>query len=307
MKWMFFLPLGAVVAAAVACDGDTVPVGTYEETDGAAAASSGSPDANAPDSRPSEGDEDDAAPSGPRVVVSVRAHGDPVAHDPATAGQMPKAQSLAIRSLTLLRSADDPDPYVVFDYGASSKEAGLEDGADTEVASVAASTLRAGSFTLARCGVAFVRYRVAATMHAFGQRAPGELQSLHVLSDAVQVDGARRDRGHFAFSFETPGMPPVAVQGDDAAIPQVPTGAGFTLDLGTPDAAYVFPVAVLVPQGVQSGYRVIFDLNTHENFRWTDERGDGYAEDVFDVTPASYETVTSFGANSFAISAEALP
>ncbi len=303
------LKVGTIAALMMAaCSDDAISVGGYDSADDAGSSgSSGASDAAStqPGTDAGVGDAPDGAP---RVIIDVRASTAPIAHDAATSGQTPQAQSLAIRSLTLLRTPDDPAPYVVFDYGADSREADLIGAASTEVASVPAATLRAGSYTVARCGVAFVRYRIASTMHAFAQNVPGAFQNLHVLSDAVQVDGQARNRGHYEFSFEASmGAAPVALRGDDGVIPSVPSGAPFTLDLSTPDAAYVFPVALLIPEQVSTDYRVTFELNTHENFRWTDVAQPDYAAGVFDATPTSFEPVVAFGANSFALSAAVVP
>jgi hypothetical protein len=57
-------------------------------------------------------------------------------------------------------------------------------------------------------------------------------------------------------------------------------------------------VDLTIDLGVTHDLNAIFELNTHENFRWVDLEIPGYAKGVYDTTPTSFEPVTSFGANS---------
>ena len=47
--------------------------------------------------------------------------------------------------------------------------------------------------------------------------------------------------------------------------------------------------------------RIVCEVNVHESFRWKDEVTSGYAANVFDTTPKTYEPVMSFGASAFSL------
>lgn len=281
-----------LLLAASACSGATVEVGGYT-------GDRASPDGGA-ETVP------DAAPIGTtaRVEIHVRASTSPVPHDDGLSGQTPSVQKIGIRKLTMMTSDTDPSPLVVFDHGASAVEAGLDDGDDTVVATVPAASLKAGNYTIARVAIAHARYRVAATMHGLGQAVPGTFENLHVLSDGATVDGETFDKGHYRFTFEVGGTPLATQSGEDSPLPLEPSVGGITMDTEGSETAYVFPISVPVEPALRGDVRMIFEVNTYDNFRWEDEAMNGYARGVFDVTPSSFEPVKSFGANSFHVFAE---
>ncbi len=287
-----FLRVAPLFLTLAACGGSTVEIGAYSGAD------SGSPDAAT--TSPDGG----VTPAGPKVHIHLRATGTPVAHGDGLSGQTPSDQRIGIRKLTMSKSAADPSPMVVFDLGANAVEAGLNDKNDTIVASVPAATLKAGQYTLARVAISHVRYKVAATMHASGQNVPGVFSNLQVLSNGSTVDGATFDKGHYKFSFEVGGSALGGQTGESGPLPQTPSGGGITLDTSGTESAYVFPIDIPVDPAVKSDVNIVFELNTHENFRWQDEASPDYQTGVFDVTPTTFEPVKSFGANSFRVFAE---
>lgn len=281
------LLLVSAVVGAGACGGSAVEIGGYAPADSGAA-----PDGAA---NVDGGD----LMSGSKVAIHLRASTAPVAHSDGLSGQTPSDQKIGIRKLTLLKSASDPSPLVVFDHGAEAVEAGLNDKDDTVVATVAAKALQAGTYKIARVGISHVRYRVAATMHAAGQSVPGTFDNLQVLSDGSNVDGATRNKGHFRFTFEVGGNAVATQDGESGPLPETPAGGGITLDTTGTESAYVFPVNIPVDPSVATDVKLVFAINTHENLRWQDESSPSYQSGVLDVTPTAYEPVKSFGANSF--------
>lgn len=239
-----------------------------------------------------------------KVEIHLRALTSPIAHADGLSGQTPSDQKIGIRKLTMMTSATDPSPLVVFDHGASAVEAGLNDKDDTVVATVPAATLKAGNYTVARVAISHARYRVAATMHGFGQSVPGAFENLHILSDGSTVDGETWNKGHYRFTFEVGGNSLATQSGEDSPLPLNPSAGGITMDTAGSETAYVFPISIPVEPNVRGDVKLIFEINTHENFRWQDEPTQGYASGIFDVTPTSYEPVKSFGANSFRVFAE---
>lgn len=236
--------------------------------------------------------------TGPFVSVHVRAVQTPVAHDPSSSGQTPSVQRMAFKSLTLYTSKDDPNGYVVYDLGDAAVEAGLGAGDDTVLAKLPISTLRAGRYTYARAGVSYLRYDVASTLHASGYSIPGKFENVQVLADGTMLDGQRRQKGYYRYTFVSNGLPPQTVEGSDAPTPLTTGQGGISLEPGTGGLVYGFPVDLTIDLGVTHDLNAIFELNTHENFRWVDLEIPGYAKGVYDTTPTSFEPVTSFGANS---------
>ncbi len=238
------------------------------------------------------------AQTGPSVSVHVRATQTPVSHDLGTSGQTPISQRMAFTSLTLYATEADTVGYKVFDLGAAGVEAGLNDKDDTVLTKLPVRGMKAGKYTFARAGVAHVRFKIRATMHAAGAFVAGELDNVQVLSDGAVIDGQPRKKGWYRYTFTAPGVSPQTNEGPTAPLPQSSGGAGIRLEQTANGMQYAFPVDLTVDPGVAADLRSVWELNTHENFRWTDQRVVNYAAGVFDTTPTVSEPVVSFGANS---------
>lgn len=256
-------------------------------------------DASAP---PSDAEPTDASPGdaqvGPTVTIHVRATQAPVAHDPSSAGQTPLTQRMAFNSLTLYASEADTVGYPVYDLGAAGVEAGLDDKNDTVMTKVPIRGLKAGKYTFARAGVAHVRFKVRATMHNLGAFVAGELDNVQALSDGAVIDGQLRKKGWYRYTFSTPGLPPQTAEGATAPLPQSSGSGGIRLEQTATGMQYAFPIDLTIDPAAPADLQIVWELNTHENFRWTDQRVVNYAAGVFDTTPTGSEPVVSFGANS---------
>jgi hypothetical protein len=274
--------------AAAACGGSTVEVGGY---DGHTAT-------------PGTDSADGASTTSAKVEIHIRASTSQVSHSDGLSGQTPNDQKIGIRKLTMLTSATDPAPLVVFDHASAAVEAGLNDKDDTVVATVPAATLKSGNYTIARVTISHVRYRVAATMHAVGQSVSGNFSNMQVLSDGSVVDGKPWNKGHYSFTFEVGGSALATQAGENGPLPMNPSGGGITMDTSGTETAYVFPILLPVTPNVVGDVKLVFEINTNENFRWQDQATAGYQNAIFDVTPTSYEPVKNFGANSFHVVAE---
>lgn len=248
----------------------------------------------------------DVAPDGhdsgePTVTIHLRASTKPIAHLDGWSGQTPKKQLIGIRALTLGTSASDPNAWTVFDLAAGFIEAPLDDAADTVLAKIPASSLRAGTYVYAKAWVTHVRYEVDAVVHALGASVPGTFKNLQVLSDGTNVDGAVRASGFYSFSFVAGGQTYGPTTGSGGPLPQS-SGNGITLTVDAGKASYGFPIAlpVTTPSGDVDIY---LDANTHDDFRWEDTAGADHAAKVFDVDPPqTFEPVKQFGANALALS-----
>jgi hypothetical protein len=241
------------------------------------------------------------AAGGPEVTVAARGVSTPFAHGDGLSGATAAQQVVAVRSLHLLRTADDPAPLEVFDLGSEAVEVDYATGDTVEIATVPIATLPAGRYTTAKVGIAYVRYRVPARMHTAMGSYDGQYRNVQALSEEAKVDGQIRTRGWFRYAFAIGGSETGALEGSDAPLPALPTTGGIRLDVTGPVAFYVFPVELTVDPAVASDMLALFEANVFESFRWQDLPAAGYTTGIFDTTPASFEPVKAFGANSFSV------
>lgn len=94
-----------------------------------------------------------------------------------------------------------------------------------------AKTLPAGVFTIAKAGVAYVRYSVAARMHSIAS-VDGQYDNVQSLSDGAVIDGVTRDKGWFRYSFSSGGTTYGTLEGGDAPV-------GYTSKVFDTDAVHV--------------------------------------------------------------------
>ncbi len=238
-----------------------------------------------------------------QVAIRMRSTTAPFDHQDGLAGQTPTMHTAGLKSLKLFRTTDDPSPLTVFDLGADPAVVDFADGADTLVYTATAGDLDAGTFTRARVVYSWVKYEVAATMHANGLTLPGTFDNLQVLTDGTTVDGATFDAGHYDYVFTTSGMT-FPASGENAPIPEWSSVGGFEVKSENGEWAYYFPVNLPVDPTIETDVAVVLEVNMHESFRWQDQPTAGYATDVFDATPTTFEPVKQFGANTFGVTVE---
>jgi len=241
--------------------------------------------------------------TGPAIEIRMRSSTAPFPHGDGLSGQTPSAHTSGLRSLTLYRSKNDPEPFVVFDLGQSPVEVDYADGADTLVYTARASDMPEATFTRARVVHTHVRYRVAAMVHTMGLSVPGSFDNVQVMSDGTLIDGQLRDAGYFEYTFEGGGQT-FPMTGNDAPVPEYTSSGGFEVVRENGEWAYYFPVSLVVSPNLTEDLSVVLSVNMHESYRWQDQSSPGYQAGVFDVTPTSFEPVLRFGANSFALGAE---
>ncbi len=237
---------------------------------------------------------------GPQVTLALRGSVTPVPHTDGFSSQTPKSQNVAVKSLWLLKSADDPAPLKVADLGTNAVETDLVSGKTNDIATVSLKSLPAGTFAIAKVGVAWVRYRVAARLHN-GAATDGRYDNVEALSDGVVFDGKTRKKGWFRSEFGIGDTTYATLENDGAPLPQLASSGGMTLETVGPDSFYVFPMHVTIDPNEPKDQRIVCEVNVHESFRWKDELTSGYAANVFDTTPTTYEPVMSFGASAFSL------
>jgi hypothetical protein len=241
------------------------------------------------------------AAGGPQVTVRVHGSTAAFANPDGFSGETPTRQIVAIKSLRLLRTPDDPSPVVVFDLGASPKEADLLAPDATEVAKVTIATLPAGVFTRAKVGVSYVRYSVGATLHSDFGPVVGRYDNEQALSDGAILDGMTRKKGYFRYSFAVDTTTYGTLEGDNAPTPVATSAGGISMDMSGPETFYAFPVGIAIDPTVSHDQDALFEVNVDKSFRWQDQDKPGYAAGVFDTTATEFEPVMAFGANSFVL------
>lgn len=241
--------------------------------------------------------------SGANVTLSLRGSTAPVAHADDFASQTPSRQVIAVKSLWLYKSASDPNPLEVLDLGTKVVETDLRSGIASDIGVVALKSLPAGTYTLAKVGVAYVRYSVAARMHSVAA-VDGRFDNVQALSDGVVIDGVTRAKGWHRYAFAVGTTTYGTTEGANAPLPQIPSNGGMTLETSGPDAFYVFPMNVTIDPDEPRNQRIVCEVNVHESFRWQDQAQPGYAPKVYDATPSAFEPVMAFGASAFSLSLE---
>lgn len=243
------------------------------------------------------------APAGPRVYFYVRTNTDAFPHADGLSGQTARDAYQGIRSFTLMRGAEDPEPMVVLDLGDAIVEAGYNDGDETLVGSAPLSSVRPGHYTVGRNVVTHSRYTVDATMHVGGLVVPGELDNVQVLTAGTPIDGVVRPQSWFRYVFRAAGRE-YPLEGIGAPLPTEPTTGGFRLVLEGGEAVYYYPIDVTIDDGADADVRVVLEVNMDHSFRWEDQDLPGYVPGVFDSTPSGSEPVRRFGANSLEVRVE---
>lgn len=251
----------------------------------------------------SEGGAGSTEPEGPTVTIRFRSHTDPFDHDDGLSGQTPIEHLSGLRKLQLFTSPTDPSPVTIFDFGSDFVEVSYDDGADTAVYSLPASSLPSGTYTMARVVHSHVRYRVAGTMHANGWHLPGEFDNLQVLSDGTMLDGQLRNHGYYEYVFVT-GNQEFPASGTNAPLPQGWDTGGFSVGFDDGEWSYSFPVELVVSPALAQDLAVVLEVNMFESFRWQDQELAGYQPGVLDSTPLASEPVIHFGANDFWLTVE---
>jgi hypothetical protein len=237
-------------------------------------------------------------------IIVLHADQTPVAVDPNSSGETPTDQRIGFLGLRLLENAGDSSPLVVANLSAP-VDVSYNDGDDTIVATVPAKNLRAGHFTVAQVPIAYVRFTVGGTFHSGAAALAGDFSDVIAMANSTMIDGASQNQGFWETAFSsTGGVTYGAQSGEHAVIAQPGATSGIALDTSSSPSQYVFTTSLDVDPNLDHDVRVVFHVNTYEDFRWQDQTATGYAPGVFDVSSAGFETVTQLGANSISTTLE---
>jgi hypothetical protein len=241
-----------------------------------------------------------AGVSGAVVKIHLVSSTAPFSHSDVLSGQTPITHLSGLRSYRIFRDDSDVEGVSVFDLGQGFIEVSYDDGADTLVATVPLKNIPEGTYTRGQVVHTHVRYRIAATAHNAGFAVPGEFDNLQVMSDGTTINGATYQSGHYEYVFNAAGSS-FPLKGEGAPIPQQASTGGFAVKLVDGQWIYEFPVNVVIDHSLTSDVDAAIKVNMFESFRWQDQDAPGYAPQIFDVTPLSFEPVVKFGANSFVV------
>ena len=242
--------------------------------------------------------------AGGNYVIVLRATQTPVAVDSSTSGQTPSDQRIGFLGLRLLEDASSEGPLDVADFS-TPVDVGYNDGDETVIAKVPAKSLRAGHFTSAEVPIAYVRFTVAGTYHDGDIAAPGNFADVIAMANGTAIDGTTHDQGYWKTTFSsTAGTTLGTMAGENAVVAQPAPASTIALDTSGSPAKYVFPTDLLIDPNLDHDEKIVFTVNTYQDFRWQDSASAGYTAGVFDVSNAGFETVTQLGANSIATSIE---
>jgi hypothetical protein len=254
---------------------------------------------------PADGGSSSTTPTGTgNYVIVLHADQTPVAVDPSTSGETPTDQRIGFLGLQLMQNTSDPNPLVVANLSAP-VDVGYNDGDDTVIATVPAKTLRAGHFTVAQVPIAYVRFTVGGTFHTTELAVPGDFSDVIAMANGASIDGTSRDQGFWETAFSSSGGTTYGMQtGEHAVIAQPGASSGIALDNSNSPSKYVFSTDLDIDPNIDHDVRVVFHVNTYQDFRWQDSSAAGYANGVFDVSASGFETVTQLGANSISTTIE---
>ena len=237
-------------------------------------------------------------------IIVLHADQTPIAVDPSSAGETPTDQRIGFLGLRLLEGASDSSPLVVANLSAP-VDVGYNEGDDTVIATVPAKNLRAGHFTVAQVPIAYVRFTVGGTFHTGEIAAPGNFSDVISMANGAMIDGTSRDQGFWETAFSSFGGTTYGMQtGEHAVTAQPGAVSGISLDTAGSPSQYVFATSLDVDPNLDHDIRVVFHVNTYQDFRWQDQSAAGYAAGTFDVSASGFETVTQLGANSMSTTIE---
>lgn len=235
------------------------------------------------------------------LTVHIRGSTQAFPHADTYAGQTARAVRGGIRSLSLLRTADDPTPLRLFNHGKDAVEVGYNQGDDTVVAQVPSSSLRAGVFTLARMVQTHSRFQVDVAWHQGGTMTPSVLDELVVMSNDTNVDGAVRPAGFYNATLQA-GADGQVFTGEDWPVPPLSTTAGAWAVVEDGDWAVYFPVHVEL--GVAAVAALTVEVNMDHAFRWQDASTTGFQPQMWDLQDGAWENVVQFGGNRFDVTVQ---
>lgn len=252
-------------------------------------------------SRPDAGQPDAGEPV---LTIRIKASTAPFPHSDGYAGQTARGTLGGCRSISLLKSRNDPNPLVLFNHGADPVEVGYDDGNDTQVATVPARGLAEGHYVLGRLVQTHSRYQVDATSHLLGTSTDGYFDDVLVMSNGTRVDGQMRDAGYYHFVFHH-GAEEEIYMGDNWQIAVWSTTAGAEAVVEDGEWAVYFPVDLDVSQADWANKTMSILVNMDHAMRWIDNPlGLGYRADVWDVELPVFEPVMQFGGNQFDVTVQ---
>lgn len=241
------------------------------------------------------------ANEGPWLTVVVQGTLEDKAPDDGLGEQTPDPYIYGLQSLELLRTPDDPEPFVVFDHSPGFVACDMH--GRTEVAKVPVAGFPLETFHYFRFSLTHVEADLDATIHGIPNvgSAATKLHVVYGLSD-VSAQGLELAQGDTIISGELYGTPfettsfvePVYAEPAPGAWAENKDGKTWITCTANP------PLETDPSAPVDMSYATRYYIK--DSFRWQDEDKPGYAAGVWDMEvgpPASAEQIIRMGANFY--------
>lgn len=295
---------GGEGADAAPADAGSDAVATAAEDAGPGVAPDVPPDVP-PDVMPDVMDTGPDVIAGPLLRIYVEGSLEDKAPADGLSAQTPEPYAYGLQRLEMLRSADDPAPETIFDYGAEHVMVDMH--ASNLVAEVPASDLPDDVFTHFRITVPLLKATVAGTLHEVPTLGTWstDLDITYALADLDTEELGAMDQGDARVSLEVFGNPMTFPFHWPVAYPLPAPDAWAEAVDGTTLVTFALspPLTVSSFAGADVAYRITYFV--HDSFRWQDEDEEGYVEAVWDIkasSPQTFEPVLWFGSNAYAVS-----
>lgn len=245
----------------------------------------------------------DTSPGGPTLTIHVAGALEDRSTEDGLAGQTPSVWNYGLQRFELLRSLDDPNPAVIFDYAPDFVLVDMLQ--DNVVAEVPIAGLPSGTFPYFRIVLTHAEVVVAAALHHVPvvNDYSTDLDIVYALSDVKSgdLDMVQGDATVTADIFGTQYQVPTHWQ-----VPAPSPGPNAWAEAVDGEWRVTFASnPALAPSSLANAdvtYGIRFYVTNA--FRWRDQAGTGYATDVWDLDigpPASFEPIERFGANAYEV------
>ncbi|PKN56019.1 MAG: hypothetical protein CVU56_18270 [Deltaproteobacteria bacterium HGW-Deltaproteobacteria-14] len=260
-------------------------------------------DSAAPDTAAGDTAGADTTASGPTLTIRVAGALEDRSSDDGLAGQTPSVWTYGLQRFELLRTPDDPNPAVIFDYAPDFVLVDML--SDNVVAEVPIAQLPAGSFPYFRIVLTHSEVVVAAALHQVPVVVDysTDLDIIYALSDVKSgdLDMAQGDALVTADIFGTRYQVPT--QWQVSAPSPAPNAWAEAVD-GEWRVTFKANPALLPGSLANSDVTYGIRFYVTNAFRWRDQAGSGHAAEVWDIDlgpPAAFEPVERFGANAYEV------
>jgi hypothetical protein len=205
-------------------------------------------------------------------------------HADGLVGQTPLDYKIAVSRYQILRSANDPAPFLCFDHG---KQPFVSDiSGDNLVGHCQTNSIKTGLYTHGRTKVDWARYSVEGVYHYLGQKLSGTFTFFRAFSDVV-YKGKPYKAGQGTIRFS--GITTVEIPVTYGPLPPMP-GVTFKTHAGELSMTFRYSHPLQIEQTDAGQHWARFHWKIGDSFRWADTAGLGYKHGVWDVSALAVYT-----------------